>query len=279
MNAKTKACLRALPLLAALGAAGAAHAADGTNTLNQSVWLRIGAFHPDISSNARVDHPVTGASGTEVEFEDLGLPKKKTFPTLLLGARFGDGWRAEFEYFQLKRSGVTTLGQLLNFDDTTFPVQASLATSFRSDVYRASLGYSFVHTPQAEVGAVFGLHVTHFDIGLVGTVGVQGQQLTTQAEQKKQTVPLPTLGLYGAFVLAPGWEATGRVDVFSLRHNQYDGRLINAQANVIYRVSSNVGLGLGYRYDDYRLNATKDDFHGHLEYKFKGPQAFLEVGF
>lgn len=266
-------------LLAALAvAAGAARAADA-DSLNQSVWLRIGAFHPDIRSNVRVDHPTTGASGTEVQFEDLGLAKKKTLPTLLLGARFGGAWRAEFEYFQLRRDGRTTLGSLLNFDDTTFPVQASLETSFHSDVYRASLGYSFVKTPQAEVGAVFGLHVTSFDISLLGTVSAQGQPITTQSEKQKHTVPLPTVGLYGAFALAPNWEATGRVDLFQLKHDRYDGRLINAQANVIYRFNGNVGIGLGYRYDDYRVNATKDDFRGHLEYKFRGPQAFVEVGF
>lgn len=275
---RASAFLLALPIAACFGASSAM-AAEPVNSLNQNVWLRLGAFHPDIESSARVDHPVTGAAGTEVDFEDLGLAKKKTLPTLLLGARFGDGWRAEFEYFQLKRNGVTTLGQLLNFDDTTFPVQASLETNFRSDVYRASIGYSFVHTPQAEVGAVFGLHVTKFDISLLGNIAIQGQPASTQSEQKKQTVPLPTLGLYGAFVLAPNWEATGRIDLFSLKHNQYDGRLINAQANLIYRFSSNVGFGLGYRYDDYRLNANKDDFRGRVDYKFRGPQAFLEVGF
>jgi len=39
------------------------------------------------------------------------------------------------------------------------------------------------------------------------------------------------------------------------------------------------GAGLGYRYDDYKLTSTRDDFHGRVDYKFKGPQLFLEAGF
>ena len=92
-------------------------------------------------------------------------------------------------------------------------------------------------------------------------------------------MPLPTLGLYGAWAVAPGWETTGRVDVFKLRHGEYDGRLVNAQANLIYRFNANLGLGAGYRYDDYKVTSTRDDFRGYVNYKFKGPQVFLEAGF
>lgn len=268
--------------VAAVLAAGApaAQAADGTDALNQSVWLRIGAFRPNITSTAQVDHPGTGAAGTAINFEnDLNLADRKTMPTLLLGTRFAGAWRAEFEYFQLKRDSVTTLGQLLNFDDSTFPVQASVATKFDSSVYRASIGYSFVQTPTVELGAVFGAHVTKFDIVLEGNVSAAGQPLVVQREQQAKTVPLPTLGVYGAWAIAPGWAATARADIFKLRHGQYDGRLINGQANLIFRATKNLGIGIGYRYDDYKVSAERDDFRGYVDYKFRGPQMFLEVGF
>jgi len=259
--------------------ATSALAADDASSLNQSAWFRLGGFHPSINSRAQVDHPSSGAAGTDIDFEELGLSSKKTLPFLLAGARFAGPWRAEFEYFQLRRDGSVTLGQLLNFDDTTFPVQATLNTRFRSDIYRASVGYSFVKTPELELGAVVGAHVTTFDIHLDASVSAGGAPIAAQSEQQKRTVPLPTLGLYGAYAFAPHWETTARADIFSLKRGNYDGRLINAQVNVIYRTTGNVGVGLGYRYDDYRLIATKNDFRGRVEYKFNGPQAFVEVGF
>lgn len=261
------------------GLCSAVARADDAGSLNQKLWLRVNAFRPGIDSKVRVDHPQTSAPGTEVEFEDLGLARRKTLPTLLLGGRFGDGWRAEFEYLRLSRSGRVTLGQLLNFDDTTFPVQGVVSTDFKSDIYRASIGYSFLRTPQAELGAVVGLHVTRFDLSIEGNVSALGQPAAVRREEEHRTVPLPTVGLYGAWAFAPHWETTARLDVFSLRHSSYDGRLFNAQANLIYRFTSNVGVGLGYRYDDYRLESSKQDFRGFVDYKFNGPQAFVEAGF
>jgi hypothetical protein len=262
-----------------LGAATAAAAADSLDTLDQRVWLRLGAFRPDIDTTARIDEAGGTALGTQFSFEDLGLPRKKTLPTLLVGARLGSAWRAEFEYFQLRRDGRATLDETLTVDDTTYPVAAELDTRLLSDVYRLSAGWSFVRTPQIEFGAVLGLHVTRFDLRLQGTVSAPGQPVTTATEQERQTVPLPTIGLYGAFAIAPGWQATARADYFSLKHADVDGRLINAQANLIYRATPNLGIGLGWRYDDYRVDSTKSAFRGRVEYRFQGPQAFLEAAY
>lgn len=66
--------------------------------------------------------------------------------------------------------------------------------------------------------------------------------------------------------------------MFSLKHSNYDGRLFNAQANLIYRVSSKVGVGLGDRYDDYRIDATKNDFRGRVDYKFKARRLSSKSG-
>jgi hypothetical protein len=271
--------VRRAGIAAVLGAAGAAAAADTLDTLDQRVWLRLGAFRPDIDTTARIDDAGGTAVGTQFSFEDLGLPRKKTLPTLLLGARLGSAWRAEFEYFQLRRDGRTTLDETLTVDDTTYPVAAALDTRLRSDVYRLSGGWSFVRAPHLEVGAVLGLHVTRFDLRLEGTVSAPGQPVASATEQQRQTVPLPTIGLYGAFALAPGWQATARADYFSLKHSDVDGRLINAQANLIYRATPNLGLGVGWRYDDYRVDATKSAFRGRVEYRFQGPQAFLEAAY
>ena len=38
-------------------------------------------------------------------------------------------------------------------------------------------------------------------------------------------------------------------------------------------------LGLGYRYDSYKLEATKSDFRGKCDCKFRGPQVFIHAGF
>jgi hypothetical protein len=254
-------------------------AAQSLDTLDQKVWVRLGVFHPDIETTARIDTASGAAVGSELSFEELGLPRRKTLPTLLLGARLGSAWRAEFEYFRLARSGSSTLNTAITVEDTVYPASARVDARFVSNVYRLSGGYSFLKTPQGELGAVAGLHITSFDIGLTGTGSVAGQPASTTTEQQRKTVPLPTLGAYGAWAFAPNWQTTGRLDYFSLKHGGYDGRLINAQANVLYRFSPSVALGLGWRIDDYKVAADRSSFQGRVEYRFAGPQALVEAAF
>lgn len=255
-------------------------AADASEHLNQSFWFQISGYRPSIDSNLQYS-PKTGAAGTEVSFErDLGLADRKTLPALLLGARFGDGWRGEFEYFKLSRSARTNLiNGSITVDDTVYPVSASVASQFDSQVYRVGLGYSFLKTPDAELGAVVGLHITGFKVALEGDGLVNGQPVASKRVTQDKTVPLPTLGVYGTYAFAPHWAASGRVDVLSLKVGEYRGKLLNMQANLLYRFTPNVGLGVGYRYDDYKLKADRTDWRGKLEYQFKGPQVLMDVGF
>lgn len=273
------ALVRAFGIGACAATWAVAAAAQPIDTLDQKMWLRLGAFHPAIDTTARIDTASGSVIGTEFSFEGLGLAKRKTLPTLLVGARLGSAWRAEFEYFRLSRSGSATLAGQLTVDDTVYPASARLDSRFSSDIYRLSGGYSFVKTAQAELGAVAGLHITRFDIALTGTGTVSGQVVSSATERRRQTVPLPTLGLYGALAFAPGWQTTARADYFSLRRGGYDGRLVNAQVNVLYRFNRQVAFGAGWRIDDYRVAADRSSFSGQLEYRFSGPQALLEASF
>jgi outer membrane scaffolding protein for murein synthesis (MipA/OmpV family) len=94
-----------------------------------------------------------------------------------------------------------------------------------------------------------------------------------------QTIPLPTLGLYASYALTPTWMLSGRVDYFDLQVGSYDGRLLDFDVNVAYHFTRNFALGLGYRYDSYKLEVTKSDFRGKFDYKFRGPQVFIHAGF
>ena len=91
--------------------------------------------------------------------------------------------------------------------------------------------------------------------------------------------PLPTLGLYGSIRVAPQVTLSGRADYLSLSVDNYDGRLFNAQAAATYRILENVGVGVAYRYVDYRVDVEKDDWDGRVKYKFRGPALFLQAGF
>jgi hypothetical protein len=243
-------------------------------------WAGLEYFYPTISSTARIDATATARPGTEVRLEDdLDLSDRKGTPYLDLGMRLGDNWRLEFEYYTLNRTASKTLTRQVDFGDTSFPIGANIQTKFDSTIYRLTGGYSFVKTQQAEAGVGFGLHITDFKTQLSG----QGTGVITgtafQREAHDALVPLPTVGLYGAYMITPQMALRGRVDFLSLKYQDYDGRLINWLAAFDWRFTKNVGAGVGYRYVDYKVNATKTNFTGEVRYKFQGPTIFVNVGF
>ena len=245
-------------------------------------WFQLGAFRPSIDSTLRVDD-AGGTNGTLFDVENsLGLPRRKTLGAGLIGVRLGDRWRLEVEHFALNRSvRQFTLTENLVVDDTTFPVSAQIDSDFDSKVTRVSGGFSFVKNEAAELGFVVGAHITQFEVGMSGVFSAGGgAPATLRRETRDATVPLPTVGLFGSVALAPGLALHGRADVFSFSHRGYDGRLLNLQANVTWHFTPNLGIGAGYRFNDYRVEADRgEDFRGRLEYEFRGPQLFLDARF
>lgn len=255
-----------------------ARAQSVTDGLNQRFWVQFGAYRPYIDSEVRVDQRAGPLTGTNLRLEqELGLPDRKTLASLLAGMRIDSRWRAEFEYFSLKRSGrQDLLGGPVRVGDTTFG--AEIDSRFDTRVYRASAGYSFVRSPQVEIGGTLGLHITDFQVSLAGTGTVNGQPVVSAIEEEQRTVPLPTVGIYAGLALTPSWVLSGRADVFRMKLRGDDGQLLNLQANLVYRVTPNIGLGVGYRYNDYRFEGNRS-FKGRVDHRYGGPQAFVEVGF
>jgi hypothetical protein len=267
-------------LLACAGALSAPIAQAQSRTAGW--WFQLGAFRPSVDSTLRVDD-AGGANGTQFDAENaLGLPRRKTLASGLIGVRLGDRWRLEVEHFALNRSvRQFALTESVVIDDTTFPVSARVDTDFDSKITRVSGGVSFVKTDTAEVGLVIGAHVTNFEFGVSGTFSAGGgAPATFRREARDVTVPLPTVGLFGSVALAPGLSLNGRADAFSLSHRDIDGRLLNLQANLTWHFTPNFGIGAGYRLTDYRIESGRgEDFRGRMEYEFRGPLVFIDARF
>ena len=263
----------ALALVVLPGAAWAEHPQD-------SFWGELAYFYPTISSTARLDLTATARPGSVIKLEDdLDLDERKGTPYLTLGMRLGDRWRLEFEYYELNRSSSKTLTRQIEWGDTTFPLGVQINSTFDTTVYRFTGGYSFIKDPVAEAGVGFGLHITDFSTGLSGIGSGPNGSAAFQNEKRDTLVPLPTAGLYGTYKVSDQVSLRGRVDFLSFKYDDYDGRLINWMASVDWRFARNWGAGVGYRYVDYKLDASNPDFRGEINYNFKGPTIFLNAAF
>lgn len=272
--------LSRLLLRAALALAGAAAVAPAlaqqsgwtTHPALQDRWtLNLGVYAPNVNTTFRLNG-TGGLIGTEVNAEeDLGLRERNYMPAFLASVRLGERWKLEFEYLSLERENSQSLSRTISWGDNTYTIGTTVNSSFNTDIYRLSVGYSFVKDGQKEFGAVLGLHATdllaRINAAAVGT------------EEGDVLAPLPTIGIYGAYAPTPRWLISGRVDIFSLAYEEFDGSLTNVTLGVDYRLWRNLGLGLAWRYIDYDLSVTEPSFTGAVNYSFSGPLLYLVSSF
>lgn len=246
--------------------------------LDDRFWIELSGYYPRANTTLAVSRP--GAPGTVIDFEeDLDLDESQALPAVYGGMRIGNRWLLAGEFYALDREGSRSISRDLVFDGATFPVGVDVSSSMKSDVYRVTLGYSFVKTDRAEFGGAIGLHATDFDISMKGEVQVGPGVRQLQTRRRDFIAPMPTLGVYGTYEATPKVILTGRADYLSLGSGDYDGSILNTQAAVAYRFNETFQAGVSYRYVAYELDVEKPDYMANVDYDFSGPAVFIRMGF
>lgn len=268
-------------LLAALAAAGIASLAAtsaSAQAMDERFWLEGSGYFPGIETKINVSR--TGQPGTVIDAEnDLGMDDTDTLPAIYGGWRMSPRWILTGEFYALDRESSKTLERTIEFDGATYPVGVSLDSKIASNVYRATVGYSFIHNDRSELGASIGLHATDFDIALNGEAQIGPAVRQVVKRERTFLAPMPTIGVYGTYEITPKVILNGRVDFLSLEVDEYGGGITNAQASVAYRFTRMFSAGLAYRYVAYDLQVEKTDYNADIDYNFSGPSIFARVSF
>jgi hypothetical protein len=261
--------------------------AQTNERLSPSFWLRGGVFHARIDSSLRVDYvgsPEYGlaGAGTTLDFEeDLGLPRNQTRGDVLLGVRLFDRGRIELQHYSLRRSGTKQLlDESVVVNGITYSAQAQLTTSFQSDVTRVGLGYSLLKTPTAEAGVLIGVQFTRYRLALMGEGRINNEPPESRSVEESDSGPLPTVGIYGSFALAPNWSMQMHADYLPVDSRRLRGRLGMAELNLYRQLTPNLAAGVGVRHVRYKLDRkSSGELTGRFEYRFTGPQVIVEATF
>ncbi|WP_427963455.1 outer membrane beta-barrel protein [Altererythrobacter sp.] len=250
-------------------------------SLDDDFWIEAGVYFPKLDTDISATSKEYDFIGTEIDLEkDLGLKTSSNLITATAGARLSNSISLVADYYKIGRKGEIGIARELIYDDVTYPVAASLKTTFDSDIYRLTLNYSFIRNDALEIGIGGGAHVTDFSVQLSGE-GRVGNESLVQFETRKEklTAPLPTIGVYAAGKITPRLTLGARAEYLSLKVGDYKGRLANTQVALTYRLFDHVGLGIAFRRVDYRLKIDKRDWFGRYDYRFNGPEIFLKAGF
>ena len=243
-------------------------------------WLQGAIFLPKLDTDARFDLSGQIDTGTEIDFEsDLGLKDRDPVLQLSGGVRLSKRFRAEAEYFALKRQAEVKLGKEIIWEDTVYNVGAEVRAGYDSDLIRAAVGYSFVRKPDLEVGARIGAHVVKYTLFIEGEANVNGGGAGVRRKEENLTVPLPNAGLYLNYDISRTFAVHAGADYFQIKLGKYKGRLTNLSAGVSARIHRNVGVGVQYRHTAYFYRVRSDDLEGSLNYSLSGPVALVEIIF
>lgn len=245
--------------------------------LDDKYSLRLGATW--MKADGSFSSTIKGEPTDKLTTGDLGIDDYEA--NFYFGARwrFAERWRLSLNYFGLDTDGNVQR----NFDELDFgDIDASgflaVDTTFNTDFYVAQVGYSFLKSDRYELGIGGGVHVVRFDTKLKVSGGINNAAGSVQSEGVDYTVPLPNVVGYGAYAITPKLSLSGSVGWFGLTYNDYSGDLVTLAANLEYRFTDHVGIGVGYNYVDMNLTIDKTR-KDKYDLTYTGPVLYLSAGF
>jgi len=150
--------------LATIGLA-AKRSAGTESAEDEGFGLRVGAILAEVGTMGRVDPTRFDGNGAELDLEsDLGLGDSPGIGFAELGYRFAQRWTVNVQYQRLSRDRSVSLTRDITMGDTVFPVDARVADSFVTNLYKAHITSWPLLTERAEVGLSAGRAYHRFQL-------------------------------------------------------------------------------------------------------------------
>jgi hypothetical protein len=271
--------VRLAPLaLAAVLATAPALAADPAAPVeafpNEKFTLRLGAFlvtDIDTTIGLRTDG---GMGGDIISFGDTlgGETSVNVFradadwyvsgPHLVQGA-----------WYDINLTGHRTISREIEWGDEVFPINATVDSEFRTQIYKLSYGYTFHRSQKHEFTGLIGAHVMSLETSLAATnLG--------KVERFDVTAPLPAFGLGWTAHWTPRFQTRAVVQYFGISYeDKIEGQFIDLLLAAEYRINKNFSAGVGYNYFDLDVDAHRGPLTLSLTNSYNGFLIYLGAHF
>jgi hypothetical protein len=275
----TRSIARLASLTSLLLASHATQAEEALWPLEQNVNISLGVFVMDTDTRVRVDATEID-KGTEIDMEDeFGFDNQSRFRVDGYW-RFAARHKLRFMYFTSRADSTRAISRDIQFQDQTFPVNASVRAEFNTDVIELAYEYSFIRKHSFELAASFGLHNLKLSTALSAeassSLGAGGVDLEAEA---KGNGPLPVIGLHALWAFDADFYLDMQAQFFGIKFDEYDGSLQDYKINLVWQPIRNVGIGVGYNSFVTKVDVDAEKFLGSLRFAYGGPLAFVSVAF
>ena len=237
-------------------------------------YLETGYYFPNITTRLRVDGDNLG---TEINLED-DFNFESEMSVFRLGGfiRISPKSQLAVSYTRMHRSKRRTVERDIEWNDTIFEANSDINLKFDVNYFAATYRYSFFNEKNWNAGLSVGLRGV--DIGTSINARFNNRQASREANV---LAPAILFGVHGSAYLTPNLLARYSLEYFYLSVNGIDVTVIESNAAVQYFIFKNIGLGLAYSTNDYRLRDVPltDNFDGKIEFGFGGFNLFLSARF
>lgn len=280
-----KRLMTGLAILVALTVCASAFAADwGTDTSaiykRDQFTLNLGAMFASFGTSASLDSTYYGY-GTDINFQrDLGFNNKQSLWRVDGSWRFTPRQQLYFSYMDLSQHGDRTLGRTILWGNTVYNVGADVKGEFKTQQLNLYYRFSFVQGNKGEFGGSIGLSWVNQSARLQGWGQVAGTMQNYYANvEGSVNAPVPVIGLFGTWQFTDQLSLSGDVNYLKLNVSGVDGEYTDARVTLDYYPWKNYGFGIGYLYDDIKVDSTKASWYGSYDYKFDGWLAYFKMRF
>ena len=263
---------KVIPVLILLGQGGQAFGQEV-----QNVWMErhrasafVGAYFADYDSLVRLASSQTG-TGTVVDLEsDFGLDSSKNQWVIHGDYRFSPRHRLDFIYYDLSRSGSNDVEREIEFGDITFPVGATVDTTFDYAVAKLTYSYSLYQTETIDFALAGGVYTAIYDVDATN-------RATGEREGDSSTAPFPIFGFRASFLPHDRWSIDSYLEYVEISTSDSRGDYIDFTLAAQYRFGKHLGAGLAFNMVEVEGEDKKSDDEGFLDYS--GLLAFLTWNF
>ena len=257
---------------------------DGDAEKNDEGWPRFALSLGYMWLEADGVYAIRGSGGTEVpiiNFDRLGVDDKDGSPWVTLKWRSrSSNWGAWAAYWSFDGAGFRVWEDELDLGDgTLIPVGAGVATEFKTDWYILEATYSFIHNETWDVGIGAGFHVVDIDTTLAIGAQVGDESRVEQVARLDTLAPLPNILGYARWKLSDRWHATARYGWFGLSYDDYDGRMTNLHALLLFDLNDRWAFEAGYQFVKLDVDVNHENYTELFDMDFDGPMALVRFSF
>ena len=245
------------------------------DSINPRFYVWAGMFYPNMNTTLRVDTKI--GIGTEIGLEDdFNLSEDLGVFRLDGLVRLTENSQLSVTYTAIKRDRKLILEKDIEFGDTIFELGSNVGYNFNVDYIGATYRYSFFNQENWNAGLSVGARTVFINTAIEGQLNNR-----SFAKEAKFTAPAVLFGVHGSAYLTPRLLARYSLEAFYLKIDDIKINIVESNASVHYFIFKNVGLGVSYSTNNYRLTNLPlwGDSEGKINYDFGGLNMYLTSRF